>query len=298
MDRAPEDWIRRRTLYRGPLFELGHVACRPTPEVRTEVEYPTLNVMALPTAGVFALHHGPRRQVMAMPNHAVFIASGSPCRVSFPGNVGDECIVMRLSAEGLARLVPEAMAGEGFEPSVLGSHVTLPPAAILARGLLWRRLVRGEADPLLVEEVGIGLLDAALGAARLVRRAEGHSLHVRRVKEAISASPERKWTLGELSGIAGVSPFHLAHVFNKEVGTSVHRYAVRQRLARALNAVLDTNLDLTAIALDTGFASHSHFTARFREFFGLTPDALRRSAGSSSAAWLRKIVTAQPAAAD
>ena len=61
--------------------------------------------------------------------------------------------------------------------------------------------------------------------------------------------------------------------------------------------MLDSNLDLTSIALDTGFASHSHFTARFRAFFGLTPEALRRSAGSGSAAQLRKIVTAQPAAA-
>jgi AraC-like DNA-binding protein len=42
--------------------------------------------------------------------------------------------------------------------------------------------------------------------------------------------------------------------------------------------VLDSNLDLTSIALDAGFTSHSHFTARFREFFGLTPDALRRAA--------------------
>jgi transcriptional regulator GlxA family with amidase domain len=77
----------------------------------------------------------------------------------------------------------------------------------------------------------------------------------------------------------------------------VYRYAIRQRLAMALDAVLDSRLDLTSIALDSGFASHSHFTARFRAFFGLTPDALRRSAGSRSAAELRKIVTAQPAAA-
>ena len=65
----------------------------------------------------------------------------------------------------------------------------------------------------------------------------------------------------------------------------------------ALDAVLDSNLDLTSIALDTGFASHSHFTARFRAFFGLTPEALRRAAGSGQAAKLRKIMTAQPAAA-
>ena len=125
----PEDWITRRTLYQGRLFELGHVICRPTPAVRSEVEYPVLNVLALPTAGVFALHHGARQQVVATPNHAVFIASGSPCRVSFPGNVGDECLVMRMSPEGLARLVPHAMARDGFKPTFLSSHAALPPSA-------------------------------------------------------------------------------------------------------------------------------------------------------------------------
>ena len=291
-----DEWVTRRTLYTGRLFELGHVVCRPTPEVRTEVEYPALNALALPISGVFAVHHGPRRYVLATPNHAVFLASGSPCRITFPGNVGDECLVLRLSSEGLARLAPKSMSRDGFAPRFLATHAVLSPAAILAQGLLWRRLSRHEADPLLVEELGIGLLESALGAGRRAQGG-GHSRYVRRVKEAICASPERRWTLDELSGIAGVSPYHLAHVFSREVGTSVYRYTVRQRLARALNAVLDSNLDLTSIALDTGFASHSHFTARFRAFFGLTPEALRRSAGSGSAAQLRKIVTAQPAAA-
>jgi AraC-like DNA-binding protein len=37
--------------------------------------------------------------------------------------------------------------------------------------------------------------------------------------------------------------------------------------------------DITAIALEAGFASHSHFTARFKRFFGSTPSALRKSIG-------------------
>jgi len=206
MDRTPDAWIARRTLYEGGLFDIGYVVCRPTPEVRTEVEYASLNVLALPLAGVFALHDGPRRHVIATPNHAVFISSGLSYRVSFPGSIGDECLTLRLSAEGLAKLVPKDMSREGFHASTLGSRAVLPPSAILARGLLWRRFVRNEADPLLVEELGIGLLDCALHAVRESRpgpsqRAGRKARHVERVKEAISTSPERKWTLDELSGL-------------------------------------------------------------------------------------------------
>jgi AraC family transcriptional regulator len=115
MDPAPREWITRRSLYQGSLFEIGGVACRPTPDLRHEVEYAALNVLALPTAGVFALHPGPRRHLVATPNHAIFISSGRPYRVSFPGHIGDECLTLRLSAEGLARLLPEAMSREGCD---------------------------------------------------------------------------------------------------------------------------------------------------------------------------------------
>ena len=291
-----DSWIARRSLYEGRLFELGHVVCRPTPELRHEVTYAGLNVLALPTAGVFALHRGPRRHVVATPNHGVFISADKPCKVTFPGCVGDECLTLRLTSEGLARLAPESLRGQGFADRIRFARAVLSPGAILARSLLWRSFARSEADPLLVEESGIGLLRSALGAVGVSQRVPQRSHHVERVKEAISASPERKWTLEELARIAGVSPYHLSHVFNREVGTSVYRYATRSRLAKALEAVLDSSLDLTSIALDAGFASHSHFTARFRAFFGLTPDALRRSARSGEAAALRKIVTARPAA--
>ena len=295
MDRGPIGWIDRRSLFDGRLFEIGHVTCRPTPEIRHEVDYPSLNVLALPIAGVFALHEGPRKQLLATANHAVFISSGVPYKVTFPGNVGDDCLTMRLTPEGLGRLAPQAMAGDGFEASIRATRATLPPAAILARGLLTRRLLRGEADPLLVEELGIALLDRALGAEYRDTPPKGR--HVERVKEAIATSPERKWALSELAGIACVSPSHLAHAFSREVGTSVYRYAIRLRLARALDAVLDSDIDLTSIALESGFASHSHFTARFRAFYGLTPAALRRSARAGKVAELRRIVTAPPAAA-
>jgi AraC family transcriptional regulator len=79
------------------------------------------------------------------------------------------------------------------------------------------------------------------------------------------------------------------------VGTSIYNYVLRERLAYALNAVLDGGDDLTAIALAAGFASHSHFTARFRSFFGCSPAALRRIATAAHVAEISKIMTARRA---
>jgi transcriptional regulator GlxA family with amidase domain len=76
-------------------------------------------------------------------------------------------------------------------------------------------------------------------------------------------------------------------------GTSIYDYVLRERLARTLEAVLDCGDDLTMIALDAGFSSHSHFTARFKSVFGCAPAALRRVATAAQVAELRKIVTAR-----
>jgi AraC family transcriptional regulator len=115
-----------------------------------------------------------------------------------------------------------------------------------------------------------------------------------RVKEAVALAPARKWSVAKLADIASLSPFHLCRVFRETVGTSIYDYVLHERLAHTLDAVLDCGDDLTTIALDAGFASHSHFTARFRSFFGCTPVALRRIATAAQIAELRKIVTARP----
>jgi AraC family transcriptional regulator len=292
----------RRVLFDGELMQVAHVVARPVSAECGEVEASDMNALALPLAGVFTKHDGPRRHAVATPNHAVFISAGRPYRIGFPGRIGDRCLVLRFSSAALARVMPEAMARDGLDTTVLASRALLPPAAMLARSQLWARLQRGDVDALAVEELGIGLLDAALGVARS-RHDVGSAAapadpgrrwrQVERVKEAIAIDPERKWTLGDLADVACVTPCHLARVFRAEVGTSVYRYVVRSRLARALDAVLESNTDLTAIALDAGFASHSHFTARFRALFGHTPVDLRRGLLGVRGSDLHKIVTAQ-----
>jgi AraC-like DNA-binding protein len=90
-----------------------------------------------------------------------------------------------------------------------------------------------------------------------------------------------------------LSPFHLCRVFREMAGISLYDYVLHERLAQSLDTVLGGG-DLTGIALDAGFASHSHFTARFRRFFGCAPATLRRIATAERVGELRKIMTARP----
>jgi AraC-like DNA-binding protein len=301
-ERAPS--IVHRTLFDGQWLQIGYIAVRPTSSECGALEASARNVLALPLAGVFAKHDGPRRHAIATPSHALLISADKPYRLSFPGCIGDECLALRFTSAALAHLMPQAMAADGFDEASLSSQTPLPPAAMLARNLLWQRLETDAVDALEAEERAIELLEAAVAAARKARQTRPavagswrRARRVARALEAIGAEPERRWTLAALGELASVSPGHLAHLFRAELGISVYDYVVRSRLARALDAVLDSDAGLTEIALDAGFASHSHFTARFRAFFGHTPQQLRRDARRATARQLRRIATAPQLAA-
>jgi AraC-like DNA-binding protein len=169
---------------------------------------------------------------------------------------------------------------------------------MLKRSLLCHRLAAGQCDPLEIEELSSSLLASTLRAMLRDERDDGRNDSGRSVrtieivKEAISLAPERKWTLHDLAQRANVSSYHLAHIFRRKAGTPVYRFVVRTRLAAALDAVLDSDAELSAIAQEAGFASHSHFTTRFREFFGLTPLELRRRKNRAAVTKVRKIMIA------
>ncbi|HUQ76628.1 MAG TPA: AraC family transcriptional regulator [Burkholderiales bacterium] len=251
----PTPYAARRTVFNGDLLSIGHVVRR-GPSHCGELEQQEANVVVFPLQGVFAKHTGARRQVLGTPSHAMLIGAGEPYRVSFPGGIGEECMTLRFSREQL-------------DARTVAPHALLSARALIMRTILWDLVRRPECDPLEVEEIGLGLL------ATVQHTAEQHSARIERVKEAIAVEPERRWTLSALAELGGASRYHLARIFREEVGVTVHRYVTRARLALALPRVLDAD-DLTAIALDTGFSSHSHFTARFRSVFGMTPSELRK----------------------
>jgi AraC family transcriptional regulator len=285
--------VTRRSLFESDTLQIGLLEARPISDACGDVEWQNSNVVVLPFSGVFSKHDAPGRYVIGTPSHAVFIASNTPYRLSFPGAIGDRALIFRFS-EALA---PEQLDHRSSES--LASHGLLPPNAIMLRNVLLTRLQKGEADRFETEALGLDLLRISLRSMRagdiLLRRSAliRRMAAVERVKEAVALAPDHKWSVAKLARIANLSPFHLCHVFRQIVGTSIYDYVLRERLAYALDDVLDRSKEITAIALDTGFASHSHFTARFKSFFNCTPAAFRRLATADHVAELRKIMTAQ-----
>jgi AraC family transcriptional regulator len=84
-------------------------------------------------------------------------------------------------------------------------------------------------------------------------------------------------SLAEIAAAANASPFNFARLFHQQTGMPVHCYLTRLRLRTSLERIAEPGADLTSIALDLGFSSHSHFTDVFRREFGKTPSEVREN---------------------
>lgn len=275
-----------RNLFQSELLSIRHGVARPAPEDTEEMECETADLILLPIAGVLAKHDGPKQHVIANANHAIFLGVGQPYRITFPGDIGDEALVLDFSKEALMQILSEVAGVEQLYVPALRPHCLLPPASVLNRELLWRHLQAPVVDKLAVQEISVSMLMASVQAAcvdiRQQERARQRLTQVRRrqqvesVKELLSLYPHQEWALDELARHVHTTPFHLSRVFREEVGLPVHRYLIRTRLAQALRAMQVACTDLTQIAHASGFANHSHFTSSFRSVFGMTPTQSRQ----------------------
>lgn len=83
-------------------------------------------------------------------------------------------------------------------------------------------------------------------------------------------------TLAAIARFIGVTPAHLARLFQESTGLSVMRYARARRLSEAARVLGRGAPDILSVALDWGYGSHEAFTRAFRDQFGVTPDTVRR----------------------
>jgi AraC family transcriptional regulator len=86
---------------------------------------------------------------------------------------------------------------------------------------------------------------------------------------------ERDLTLSELAGVVQMSQYRFARAFKQSIGLPPHQYLLLQRIERAKKLLSKTQLSLSQISYQLGFASQSHFSATFRRFTATTPKAYR-----------------------
>jgi AraC-like DNA-binding protein len=291
--------LHYRPLFRGSTVTITDVRCRPAGGACGPEECATTTTLAFPRAGVFVKHLH-RQAVVANCNHVLFFNAGESYRVSHPVPGGDDCTCLAFDPTVLADAVHR------FDPAVLdrpGSPlgVTHEPAEpglgfLLHRLRQW--LPAAAAEGLALEEAALALLEAAVTGAYRVRgqrpvrgKQTGAGPQRERVEAAkalLAGRFRERLSLAEVARGVHYSPYHLARLFRREVGMPIHRYLTRLRLGAALESLADGADDLTALALDLGYSSHSHFSDAFRQAFGVPPSGYRRVLPAASLRELSK----------
>jgi AraC family transcriptional regulator len=147
--------------------------------------------------------------------------------------------------------------------------------ACTLRAQMLVQLLRRAEEPLAAQELGIAILEESVAESRSVTRVDPHC--VRRAKAALHDCAEGRFTLTQIASDLGVTPIHLTQTFKRSEGVPLYRYQTLLRLGRALDQLPDRD-DITDLAFELGFSSHSHFTAAFRSQLGMTPSRYRSEA--------------------
>lgn len=108
-----------------------------------------------------------------------------------------------------------------------------------------------------------------------LERAEGRgTLSERRIQvvlDAIERSLESGITGGQLAGSVGLSKGAFHRAFRATFGTTPFRYLTRRRIEAAATLMVQTELPLGAIAVQSGFYDQAHLCRQFRRAFGESP---------------------------
>ena len=106
----------------------------------------------------------------------------------------------------------------------------------------------------------------------------GLKLEARHVVETlIDASLPEPPTVAALAAKVGMGLVRFVREFKVTYGATPHQYIRQRRLLRARELLRSTDASLSAVALETGFASHAHFSTVFRAATGVTPSNYRRA---------------------
>ena len=265
-------------LLKSSTVTIRDVYCRGSCQQQSAEEFAAATEVVFPYRGVYVRHLG-HDQAVAEANQVLFFNATEGYRVSHPVPGGDASLSLAISEPLLRELAPPTFLRDSATLAFRRQRLRIDARAQALVALLRHSLRQNIAEPLEAESLALTLVQRALGprTTHAAGASVGRQRLVDRVKLVLTSDLARRWTLAEIAAEVRGSPVYLTQVFQQVEGLPLYRYQLRLRLARALDLLAQYD-DLTALSLDLGFSSHSHFSAVFRQAYGRSPSEFRRSA--------------------
>jgi len=231
-----------------------------------------------------------------LPHESFVIAPGEQVAIDFPGACDEApttCLALEISRERLAQIAERMHSQygelEGYgpwqqQPDYLHVHHASATQSLLER--LVSVYTENHPDRSLMIDLGVTEL-----VVRMLRHQGREFLlqHCKEQPDASGISQVLDWLdshLGEpldidfLCRLGCMSRSQLYQQFNRQLGCSPGELQQQLRVKAAARR-LEAGEQVTDVCLDLGYSSPSHFSRRFKHFFGCTPSQYRgRQLGS------------------
>lgn len=292
-ERRSEKRSADRILARTPLVTVGSFSARvEDPWFRDSgpIQRP---IFVFPRTSV-VIHHEGRRPFAADPCRVTYYNTGQRYTRRPLDPRGDHCEWFSVRPEVLRDVLGDHdPAARQREEIFAATHGPSDAWSYGAQRMVVRHLLANgngngpgatEAAGMEVEEAILGVLERLVGllyegggSGGGDGRAVGDEI-AERVRKFLVSHFSDPLTLDDIADAVGISVFHMCREFKRATGTTVHRHRNQLRLRRSLELVADPASDLTRVALEVGYSSHSHFTLAFRRAFAMTPSEFRKRA--------------------
>lgn len=282
---GPRDGSRERlgpALLVTPLVTVGRWRCPADSALFADSGPARAHLFVFPRTSVWIAHEGDRRFV-ADPTVVTYYNAGQRYRRHVLSAAGDRGEWFAVPPDVLAQVLaihdPAVADRDRLFPF---THGPSDRDSYLRQRAVFAHVSQAAVpDVLLVEETVLEVLGRVTGLAygRPDASPGANEPGGRDLAEAARAVLARRYTtaasLRDVAREAGASPFHLARVFKRATGATLHAHRTELRLRASLEPLASPRCDLLALALSLGYASHSHFSDVFRRAFGAPPSIIR-----------------------
>lgn len=189
---------------------------------------------------------------------------------------GDDCLFVAIGDEALEEIGRHAPVVDQRRRGFTVRERSCPASVYVSLQLLRARSDPSIDDRLAVDELLLDIVAGVLNDPMPVGIDRQDRSLVEAVRSVLACRYREPLLLTDIAATVSVSPYHLHRRFRAATGWTIHAYRDHLRLREGLARVLDGAGDLATVACELGYASHSHFSARFRRAFGVTPSAARR----------------------
>ena len=127
----------------------------------------------------------------------------------------------------------------------------------------------------------VALEDTAYLRAPWLAKPAPHSLssshirHVVAIVRHVLENLEKPLTNADVTAVIGFHPNYALSIFKRVMNVPLKQFILRMRLLRARGMLLESDVAITTIAVQSGFGSTSQFYAHFSAAYGISPNQLR-----------------------